>query len=96
MVEQQADNLMGCERIATAIHRTNPVGITIGYEADVMRVFFKKRLAARIILNDRFGINSSEQNIVPAIECRDFTGRAGEQLFKAACANAEKRVVRKA
>ena len=38
MMQQQTNDLVRRERVATAIHAANAVGITVGHEADVMRV----------------------------------------------------------
>ncbi len=79
---------------ASAIHAAHAVRVTVRHKADVVRIFFKKRLALRVIFLDRFGIDAAEQHIMRAVERRDLAGRAGEQLFKAARAHAEQRIVR--
>ena len=53
----------------------------------------KKFLAARVILLDRLGIDAAEHHVVLAVQRGDLAGRARQQLFKAARADAEQGVV---
>ena len=93
MMQQQADDLVRGQIIAVAVHAAHPVGVTIGHQANVMRMFFEKRLAARIILFNRFGIDAAKQRVMIAVQGGDPAGGAGEQLLKTTRADAEQCVV---
>ena len=94
MMQQQADDLVRCQIIAATVHAADPVGVAIGHQADVVRMFFEKRLAARIILQDRLGIDAAKKRVVIAIERGDLAGGAGEQLLETTRAHAKERVMR--
>src|ERR1039458_1496745 len=51
MVQQQANDLVGGEIIAVAIHATYAVCVAIRHEANVMRVLLKKCRAAPVVLD---------------------------------------------
>ena len=94
MMQQQADELVRRQIIAPAIHAADPVSVAIGHQTDVVRMFFEKRLAARIILHNRLGIDAAKKSVVLPVERGDLAGGAGEQLLETPGAHAEERVVR--
>jgi hypothetical protein len=82
MMQEQANDLVGRQITAVAVHAAHSVGVTIGHQAKVMRMFPEKRLAARVILNDRFGIDATKQNVVLRVQRRNLAGRARQQLLE--------------
>ena len=96
MMQQQANKLVRRQIIAVAVHAADAVGVAVGHKADVVRMLPQERLAARVILNNRLGIDAAEQDVMPPVERCDFAGRAGKNCFKTTRADAEQRVVREA
>ena len=64
MMQQQADELVGGEIIAAAIHAADAVGVAIGDEAKVVRMLLEKRRAAPVVLLDRLRVDAAEQRVV--------------------------------
>ena len=96
MMQQQANELVGGEIIAAAIHAADAVGVAIGDEANVVGVLLKKRRAAPVVLSDGLRVNAAEKDVVLGVQSRYPAGGAGEQFFEAAGANAEEGIMGKA
>src|SRR5262245_54453943 len=96
MVEQQANNLVGGQRIAAAIHAANAVGIAVCDEANIVWMFSQIGLAAGVVFLDGFWIDAAEENVVRPVQCRNAAGSASQQLFEATGAHSEQRLVREA
>jgi hypothetical protein len=94
-MQQQANDLVGSEVVAAAIHPADPVRIAIRHQANVVRVLPKKRRTAPVVLLDRLRINAAEKHIVAAVQRRHFAGRARQQFLEATGPHAEQRLVRK-
>ena len=95
MMEQQADNLVGGEGVAPAVHAADPVGITVGGEAKVGGLFLQCRPAASVVALDGLGVETAEVGIVFAVEGPDPAVGAFQQFFKAARPYPEQRLVGK-
>src|SRR4051812_45116473 len=95
MMKQKANELMGAQVVASAIHAADAVRITIGDEANIMRVFFQVSRAASIVLLDRLWIDAAEERIMLAVQRGNFAGRARQQLFEATRSHSKQRFVRK-
>ena len=78
MMQQQANDLVRCERVAAAVHAAHAVGVAIGHKADVVRMAAEKFSAARVIFVNRLGIDAAEQHVVLPVERGDLAGRARE------------------
>ena len=93
MVQQQANELVGGEIIASSVHATHAVGVAIRHEANVVWVLLEERRAARIVLFHRFRIDAAEKHVVLAVQRRHSASRAREQFLEATRAHAEQRLV---
>ena len=93
MMQQQADDLVGREHLAPAVHAANAVGIAIRHQTNIMRMPAKIFLAARVIFVNRFGIDAAKQHIVLRVQRGHLAGRAREQLFETPGADAKQCIV---
>ena len=96
MMQQQTNELMRRERVPAAVHSPYPVGVPVGDEADVVRMFLQKRGGGAVVFRDRFRIEAAEEGIVFRVQRGHLATRACEQFIETTRADAEERVVRKA
>jgi hypothetical protein len=94
MPQQQADELVRGDQPTAPVHAAHAVGVAVGHQTQVVRMFFEERLTARVVPRDRFGIDAAKHHVVRAVEGRDPARRAGEQLLEAARPHAKQRLVR--
>ena len=78
------------------IHAADAIRITIGHETKIVRMSLQERLTAGIVGLNGFGINTTKQGVMGAIECGHFAGRSREQLLETTRAHAKQGFVREA
>src|SRR5262245_57473656 len=96
MVEQKTNQLMGRKRIPASIHAADAVGVAIGHQANIVRMFAEIGRAGGVVLRDRLRIDAAEQRIVLGIKRRDLARGTREQFSKATSADSEQSIVREA
>jgi hypothetical protein len=95
VVQQKANDLMCCERVAATVHTANTIGITVCNKAQVVRVPAKVRCTWTIVVDDRLGMDASEKRVVLSIERGDFALGSAQDFIERASADAEQRIMRK-
>ena len=90
MMEQQANDLVGGQRMAAAVHSANAVGVAVGHETEIVRMLFQIGGASSVIERDGLGIDSAEirDRALPfRVVTRQVVPR--EQIIETARAHAE-------
>src|SRR5262249_11469645 len=78
VMQQQADQLVSGQRVATAIHTADAIRVPVGHEVDVMWMSVEISRARRVVLGNRLWVDAAEQWIVFGVERRDAAGRAAQ------------------
>ena len=60
MMQQQANDLVRREIIATTVHAADAIGVAVGHQANVVRMRAEKFLAVCVIFLNRLGIDAAE------------------------------------
>ena len=93
VMKQQANDLVGCQRVAAAVHSPDAVRVTVCHEAEIVRVPAQIRGTRAIVVNDRLGVDAAKKRVMLRVERGDFALGPAEDLFKRPGADAEQGIM---
>ena len=81
--------------VAPAVHASHAIGVAVGDQANVVRIFFEIRRTWPVVVDDWLGMDAAKKRIVLGVQRGHLTCGTIENLFKGTRPHSEQGIMRK-